>query len=112
LIWATFEHFGNTANAGYSYNAGNVQKSVPPDNPALSWLFAVANQPGTTSRLANSTMETFQQGPNNTTTNGSSNCFDCHNDSAAVANTDISHVFDALQPLPPFPPFPPSPPRR
>ena len=45
MIWATFEHFGNTANAGYSYNAGNVQKSVPPDNPAASWLFAAANQP-------------------------------------------------------------------
>jgi hypothetical protein len=40
-------------------------------------------------------METFQQGPDNTTTHGSSNCFDCHTSN----QTDVSHVFFALKPL-------------
>jgi hypothetical protein len=40
-------------------------------------------------------METFQQGPDNTTTNGTSNCFDCHTTNL----TTVSHVFKALKPL-------------
>jgi hypothetical protein len=52
------------------------------------------NQVGT-SQLANTTMETFQQGPNNTTTNGTSNCFICHTSNL----TGVSHVFGPLKPL-------------
>ena len=49
------------------------------------------NQVGT-SRLANSTMETFQQGPNNLFAGGS-NCFTCH-----ISNTtSVSHVFDDIK---------------
>jgi hypothetical protein len=48
-----------------------------------------------TSRLSNTTMETFEQGPDNTTTNGSSNCFDCHTSN----QTSVSHVFNALKSL-------------
>jgi hypothetical protein len=53
-----------------------------------------SNQVGT-SQLANTTMETFQQGPDNTTTNGTSNCFDCH----VTNQTGVSHVFRALKSL-------------
>ena len=52
------------------------------------------NQVGT-SLLANSTMETFQQGTDNTTGSGSSNCFDCHTSNT----TGVSHVYGALKPL-------------
>jgi hypothetical protein len=48
-----------------------------------------------TSQLANTTMETFQQGPDNTAAHGSSNCFTCH-----VSNTtSVSHIFNPLKPL-------------
>jgi hypothetical protein len=53
-----------------------------------------SNQVGT-NRLANTTMETFQQGADNTTTNGSSNCFFCH----TTNQTGVSHVFNALKKL-------------
>ena len=53
-----------------------------------------SNEVGT-SQLSNTTMETFQQGPDNTTTNGSSNCFSCH----VTNQTSVSHVFSALKPL-------------
>jgi len=53
-----------------------------------------SNEVGT-SKLSNTTMETFQQGPDNTTTNGSSNCFDCH----VTNSTGVSHVFGALKSL-------------
>jgi hypothetical protein len=52
------------------------------------------NQVGT-SQLSNTTMETFQQGPNNTVANGSSNCFSCH----GTNTTAVSHVYGPLQPL-------------
>jgi hypothetical protein len=52
------------------------------------------NQVGT-SMLANTTMETYQQGVDSTKANGGSNCFTCH-----VTNTTaVSHVFPDLQPL-------------
>jgi hypothetical protein len=53
-----------------------------------------SNEVGT-SQLSNTTMETFQQGPDNTTTNGSSNCFSCHGSNS----TGVSHIFFALKPL-------------
>ena len=59
-----------------------------------------------TSKLNNSTMETFTQGPDNlaldTTDpmhphpNGTNNCFTCH----GGKTTDVSHVFRDLKPLP------------
>ena len=53
-----------------------------------------------TSQLANTTMETFEQGPDNTTTNGTSNCFDCHSPfTVPPIMTDVSHVFSALKSL-------------
>lgn len=52
------------------------------------------NQVGT-SQLANSTMETYQQGVDTTATNGRSNCFSCHGSNT----TNVSHVFPALKPL-------------
>jgi hypothetical protein len=55
---------------------------------------AGSNEVGT-SQLSNTTMETFQQGPDNTTTNGTSNCFSCH----GTNQTSVSHVFPTLKPL-------------
>ena len=58
-----------------------------------------SNQVGT-SQLANTTMETFQQGPDNTVAHGSSNCFDCHvSSSTSISTTAVSHVFKKLKPL-------------
>jgi hypothetical protein len=41
MIWATFEHFGNTPNAAYMYNstAGPNPKTVPQDSSG-TWLFS------------------------------------------------------------------------
>jgi hypothetical protein len=40
MIWATFEHFGNTPNASYKYNAtNNTVKTVPQDTGG-PWLFS------------------------------------------------------------------------
>ncbi|MGD0960161.1 MAG: hypothetical protein ABSB19_10165 [Methylomonas sp.] len=46
------------------------------------------------SQLANTTMETFQQGSSNTNAS-SSNCFDCH----SFNTTNVSHVFPVMNPL-------------
>ncbi len=57
-----------------------------------------SNQVGT-SRLANTTMETYQQGVDNSATGGS-NCFSCHTSSnPSIATTGVSHVFGAIKPL-------------
>ncbi len=48
-----------------------------------------------TSALSNTTMETYQQGIDNTLANGGSNCFTCH----GTNTTGVSHVFGALKPL-------------
>jgi hypothetical protein len=39
MIWATFEHFGNTPNAAYSYNSTTGLKTVA-QSTAGTWLFA------------------------------------------------------------------------
>jgi hypothetical protein len=58
--------------------------------------FPAGNEVGT-SLLANTTMETFQQGTSNTNASGT-NCFSCH-----TSNTvSVSHVYGALQPLTPI----------
>jgi hypothetical protein len=73
----------------------NPQPSDPPTAPGA--------QVGT-SQLANTTMETYQQGKDTTTTHGGSNCFSCH-----VSNTTrVSHVYGPLLPLA-FPKPPPNP---
>ena len=50
------------------------------------------NQVGT-SRLANSTMETYQQGTSNSA--GGTNCFSCH----GTNQVGVSHIYNALNPL-------------
>jgi hypothetical protein len=192
MIWATFEHLGNTPNATYQYvNSGGALKTVQ-QNTAGTWLFSASNSAGPfnaahmsqsgqdilavvpfkispsdtirwkawgaatdlspnpvdgsaaasnteiiainncvskmmptgdvrtnyiitgatwtsdglapnpanqagTSKLANSTMETYQQGIDNTATSGS-NCFSCHtsSDTNNIATTAVSHVFGSI----------------
>jgi hypothetical protein len=65
-----------------------------------------------TSQLANSTMETYQQGKDNTTKLGGSNCFSCHVRAIQGGGCDVnpnglSHVYGVLLPLA-FPPPPPT----
>lgn len=192
MIWATFEHVGNTANDAYSYrNSGGGTTSMPVDT-AGNWLFTASNSTGPfnvkrqttsgdnivavssstpvgpdniirrkawgaasdvspnplktpsasnseiisvnnsvrsvlvngdvrgnyimtgstwmiagafpfnsfnstqvgTSRLNNTTMETFTQGPS-TQASGTFNCFTCH----GGHTTGVSHVFSDLKPL-------------
>jgi hypothetical protein len=60
------------------------------------------NQVGT-SMLSGSTLETYQQGTDTTSTSaGSSNCFSCHTSGAStlsLATTDVSHIFNAIESL-------------
>lgn len=53
-----------------------------------------SNHIGTTS-LANTTMETFQQGGDDTTASARTNCFSCHR----TNKTAVSRIFDPLKPL-------------
>jgi len=78
MIGATWTNHG-VGPTGYSY-------STDPDSLGASVG---------TSLLANSTMETYKQ-------NGSTNCFSCHNNAGGLKPADLSHVFEALQPLPNF----------
>ena len=41
MIWATFEHFGNAPNAGYSYNSTSGVKTVV-QNTTGTWLFCAS----------------------------------------------------------------------
>ena len=188
MIWATFEHFGNTPNGQYTYTNTSNQTITVPQSAAGTWLYSASppaapfnvermhfespnivasgtntigpsntirwkswgaasnvapnplvsvaasnteiisinnsvlgqlasgdirsnyvmtgstwtiagaapnntNQVGT-SRMANTTMETYDQG-SDTTATGGSNCFTCH-DSNQVS---VSHFFDFLTPL-------------
>jgi hypothetical protein len=54
----------------------------------------LSNQVGT-SRLSNTTMETFVQGSDNTSNQFGTNCFSCHTGNG----TGVSHVFPALKAL-------------
>lgn len=49
MLWSTFEHFGNTPNAAYSYmnNATPSQMVSVPQNTSGSWLFCQTNCTGT-----------------------------------------------------------------
>jgi hypothetical protein len=44
MIWATFEHFGNTPNAAYTYTTTSGNTTIPQDSTG-SWLFCVTNCP-------------------------------------------------------------------
>ena len=55
--------------------------------------FPTGNEVGT-SKLANSTMETFQQGNNSLASSGS-NCFSCH----STNTVNVSHLFGSTKPL-------------
>lgn len=44
MIWATFEHFGNTPNAAYTYASASGSTTVPQDS-AGNWLFCIPNCP-------------------------------------------------------------------
>jgi len=53
-----------------------------------------------TSQLANTTMETYQQGSDTTSGRGSSNCFSCHTPIPPCSDmTCVSHVYPVLKPL-------------
>ncbi len=45
MIWATFEHFGNTPNATYAYNSTTGPKTVT-QNTAGTWLFCANGSAG------------------------------------------------------------------
>jgi hypothetical protein len=45
MIWATFEHFGNTPNAEYSYESTTGIKTVP-QNTTGTWLFSASGSSG------------------------------------------------------------------
>jgi hypothetical protein len=70
-----------------------TEGGAPPTSP-----FPTGNQVGT-SRLTNSTMETYQQGPN-TDANGL-NCLDCHSGNMLgdSGGGGLSHVYGTVKPL-------------
>jgi hypothetical protein len=61
--------------------------------------FSVGGNEVGTSELANSTMETYQQGQDTTTAGSTTNCFDCHAFATPSVSTNGSHMFGALKPL-------------
>jgi hypothetical protein len=91
LIGATWTFGGGEPNGPYP--------TSPNHYPAVA---NGVNEIGT-SILANSTMETFQQGADSTFSTGV-NCFGCHGSSgtnpATKANTFVSHIFGSTNPLP------------
>jgi len=84
------------AGATWTIGGASPSQGNPPDR---------GNQVGT-SLLANSTMETYQQGVDTTAAPPSfgSNCFSCHTNDFGpstrnLATSDVSHIFRVLQPL-------------
>ncbi len=67
---------------------------TPPGGNSPTLSFPSGNQVGT-SKMANTTMETYQQG--DFTFASGSNCFDCHN--GITTNSALSHIFPFLQAL-------------
>jgi hypothetical protein len=89
---------GNYTMIGATWTNGNAPTGSFSQAPRSGW--PAPNEVGT-SLLANSTMETYQQGTSND--NSGSNCFACHSlgtASQTTATTALSHVFGVLQPLP------------
>ena len=88
--------------AGATWTIGGGSPLAAPPSPT---------SPGAvvgTSMLAGSTMETYQQGPDNTASGGT-NCFGCHSDTKggsasflgapSLGTIEVSHIFEGLQPL-------------
>jgi hypothetical protein len=48
MIWATFEHFGNSPNASYKYNALNGSTKTVAQSTAGKWLFCQSGATNTT----------------------------------------------------------------
>jgi hypothetical protein len=46
MVWATFEHFGNSPNGAYSYVASNGQTKQVAQSTAGSWLFTKTSSAG------------------------------------------------------------------
>ena len=47
MIWATFEHFGNTPNAAYQYNSTvGINPKTVPQNTNGNWLFSASGSSG------------------------------------------------------------------
>jgi hypothetical protein len=82
---------GNYVMTGATWTIGGASPSGFAGGPG-------SNQVGT-SALANTTMETYQQGADNTLAHGGTNCFSCHSgrtNTAGATNTNttaVSHVF-------------------
>jgi hypothetical protein len=89
LIGATWTFGGGQPSGAYPKNP-----PIPQNPPKFDEIG--------TSMLANSTMETFQQGGTGLT---GTNCFSCHNnlteDPKTKADTSVSHIFDGINPLAP-----------
>ena len=89
---------------GSTWTFGGGQPSGPyPKNPANPTNPPQYNEVGA-SMLFNSTLETFQQGNDATYQQGTS-CFGCHSNYPSAnpnvkANTSVSHIFGAINPLP------------
>jgi hypothetical protein len=85
---------GSTWTFGGGEPSGSYPTNPKPDGSG-------ADEIGT-SMLANSSMETFQQGPDTTFSTGT-NCFSCHKSSGknpkVKANTLVSHIFGSINPL-------------
>ena len=89
---------GNYFMVGATWTNGAAPTGSFSQPPKSGW--PAPNEVGT-SLLANSTMETYQQGSTNDTSG--SNCFACHSlgsPSQTTATTALSHVFSAVKPLP------------
>jgi hypothetical protein len=70
-----------------------------PPSPGSPIPMNPGNQVGT-SQLANSTMETYQQGVDTTSANGGSNCFSCHASGGSPIDINVlSHIYQAIKPL-------------
>lgn len=95
LLGATWTIFGAAPTPQFCFGNNNPPGCTSTGAPTLA---EPGNQVGT-SHLANSTMETYQQG-SDTTSNGATNCFSCHTSSTqTVATTAVSHIFGAIKPL-------------
>jgi hypothetical protein len=79
---------GDVRNNYFMLGATWTENGAAPTTP-----FPTGNEVGT-SVLANTTMETYQQGTN-TTNVAAENCFGCHRSNT----TGVSHVFGGLKPL-------------
>lgn len=84
---------GNYIFRGATWTFGGPPTFNSPPQPT-----STDNQVGT-SQLANSTMETYEQGSDTTSQKINFNCFMCHNPNPSTQGTSISHVFPGLKPL-------------